>query len=48
MSRSDPILRATSTREIEVDEHEDAGLGIQADERDQADPDRDRQVVVEE
>ena len=33
--------------EVEVEEHEDAGLGVDAEERDQAHPDRDAHVVAE-
>ena len=33
--------------EVEVQEHEDAGLGVESQQGDQADPDADRDVVAE-
>ena len=34
-------------REVEVQQHEDAGLGVDAQQRDEADPDADAHVVAE-
>src|SRR3954465_2777398 len=39
--------RRASSYAIEIQQHEDAGLSIDADERDQADPDADAHVVAE-
>ena len=45
--RRRPSREAFSVGEVEIQQHEDAGLGVDAEQRDQPDPDGDAHVVAE-